>query len=269
VLQKVLERKDECSIRLRKRAAYLVAQTKEEERSDILLRVASTDPSTEVRREAVQYLAQVNTERAARALDSILFSTTDDEMRERAVYALSQHRSPSARASLRKFAEATNVPTEQRQRAIYYIAQSPRKAGDESDYFKSLFTRTASPELREALVQGIANQKTPDRTAWLLGVARDKNHELSVRKKALFYAGQTGVELKDMLPLYEDFAGQPEMQDQMLYVYSSRKETEATDKLLAIAKSEKNPELRRKAISWLGQRKDPRVKQFLLDLLNQ
>ncbi len=269
VLQKLLERKDECSIRLRKRAVYLVAQTKEEERSDILLRVASSDPSTDVRREAVQWLSQVNTERAARALDSILFSTSDDDMRDRAASALSQHRSPSARASLRKFAEQTNVPTELRTRAIYYIAQSARRTGDESDYFKSLFAKTASPELREALIQGIANQKTPDRTSWLLGVARDKNHEIGVRKKALFYAGQTGLELKDLLPLYEDFAGQADMQEQMLYVYSSRKETEATDKLLAIAKAEKNPELRRKAISWLGQRKDPRVKQFLLDLLNQ
>lgn len=270
VLQKLLERRDECSIRLRKRAVYLVAQTKEEERSDILLRAASNDPSTEVRREAVQWLSQVNTERAARALDSILFSAGDDDMRDKAASALSRHRSPSARASLRRFAEQTNVPTELRTRAIYYIAQGAQKTGDESDYFKSLFGRTASPELREALIQGIATQKTADRTPWLLGVARDKNHEIGVRKKALYYAGQTGVELKDLLSLYEDFAGQADMQDQMLYVYSSRKEPEATEKLLAIAKSERNPELRRKAISWLGPRsKDPRVKQFLLDLLNQ
>lgn len=70
--------------------------------------------------------------------------------------------------------------------------------------------------------------------------------------------------------MYDEFNGQVEMQDQLLYVYGSRRETEATDKLLDIAKNEKNPELRRKAISWLGQRKnDPRVTKFLLDLLSQ
>jgi HEAT repeat protein len=295
VLQKLLERKDECSIRLRKRAVNMVAQTKEEERADILLRVASTDPSPEVRREAVQWLSSVNTERAAKALDSILFNAVDADTRDRALSALSQHKSPSARASLRRFAEQTRIPTELRVRAVYYITQGRKGgAGDESEFLRTLFSKTASPELREAIIQGIANQRTPDRTPWLLGLARDKNLEIETRKRALYYAAQApccgnlavipradggegkpatlpayGLELKDLLPLYEEFSGQPEMQEQMLYVYAQRRETEVTDKLIQIAKSEKNPELRKKTISWLSQRKDPRVKQFLLDLLNQ
>ncbi|MEP6999290.1 MAG: HEAT repeat domain-containing protein [bacterium] len=294
VLQKLLERKDECSIRLRKRAVNMVAQTKEEERADILLRVASTDPSPEVRREAVQWLSSVNTERAAKALDSILFNAVDADTRDRALSALSQHKSPSARATLRRFAEQTRIPTELRVRAVYYLTQGRRTgSSDESEFLHTLFSKTASPELREAIIQGIANQRTADRTPWLLGLARDKNLEIETRKRALYYAGQTpccsavpqvaradsgmkgatvptyGLELKDVLPLYEEFNGQPEMQEQMLYVYAQRRETEVTDKLLQIAKSEKNPELRKKTISWLSQRKDPRVKQFLLDLINQ
>jgi HEAT repeat protein len=268
VLQKVLERRDECSVALRRRAVYIVAQTKEEERADILLRVASTDPSMEVRREAVQWLSQVNTERAARALDSILFNAGDADLRERALYALSQHRSPVAKLALRRFAELASVPTEQRVRAVYFIGQG-RRSGDESDYLRALFTRTASPELREAIIQAVANQKTPDRTAWLLGVARDRTQEIEPRKRALFYTGQSGVELKDLVALYDELNGQPEMQEQLLYVYAQRKEPEATEKLIQVARSEKQPELRRKAILWLGQRKDPRAKQFLLELLSQ
>ena len=90
VVQKLLERKDECSIKLRKRAVYLIAQTREEERADVLLRVASTDPSPEVRREAVQWLSSVNTERAAKALDSILFHAVDADTRDRALNSLAQ-----------------------------------------------------------------------------------------------------------------------------------------------------------------------------------
>ena len=268
VLQKLLARRDDCSVSLRRRAVYMVAQTKEEERADILLNVARTDPSLEVRREAVLYLSRVNTERAARALDSILVNATDSEIRERALSALSQHTSPTARIALRRFAELSTVPTELRVRAVNYMS-SGRKNGDEAEYFRTLFTKTASPDIREAIIRAIANQKTPDRTSWLLGVARDKGLEREVRKQALFTAGQTNPELKDLLPLYEEFAGQTEMQDQMLYVYQQRKETEATDKLLQIAKTEKNPELRKSAIRWLGTRKDPRVKQFLLDLITQ
>ncbi len=286
VLQSILARKDECSIRLRRRAVEMLAQTKEEERADILLRVASSDPSVDVRRQAVQGLQSVNTERAAKALDSILFSAVDADTRDRALSALSQHRSPSARLSLRRFAEQSNVSTDLRVRAVYSIAEG-RRTGDEAEYLRGLFNKTASPEIREAIIRGVAAQRTNDRTAWLLGIARDKNQEIELRKKALYYAGQapqsgcclTGpalaspasysLELKDLLPMYDEFNGQQEMQEQILYVYAQRRETEATDKLLAIAKSEKNPELRKKAISWLSQRKDPRVKQFLLDLLNQ
>ena len=56
--------------------------------------------------------------------------------------------------------------------------------------------------------------------------------------------------------MYEELAGQNEMQDQMLYVYAQRREPEATDKLLQIARSEKNPELKKKAVFWLSQRKE-------------
>jgi HEAT repeat protein len=268
VLQKLLSRTDTCSVGLRRRAVYMVAQTKEEERADILLRVASADPSTDVRREAVRWLSEVNTERAARALDSILFNARDADIRDKALYALSQHRSPVARQALRRFAEQASVPTELRVRAVYYIGNG-RRSGDESDYLRGLFGRTASPELREAIVEAVANQKTPDRTAWLLGVARDRTQELEPRKRALFYAGQSGVELKELLPLYDDMAGQREMQEQMLYVYAQRREPEATDKLMQVVKTEKVPELRKRAIFWLAQRKDPRAKQFLLDILNQ
>ena len=268
VMQKLLERRDECSVALRRRAVYIVAQTREEERADILLRVASTDLSTEVRREAVQWLSQVNTERAAKALDSILFNATDADIRERALYALAQHRSPMARLALRRYAELPSAPTEQRVRAVYFMGQG-RHAAEDGEYLRALYNKTASPELREAIVQAVANQKTPDRTAWLLGVARDKTQEIEPRKRALFYTGQSGVELKDLIALYDELAGQPEMQEQLLYVYAQRKEPEATDKLIQVARGEKQPELRRKAIFWLGQRKDPRAKQFLLDLLNQ
>ncbi len=272
VLQKLLSRTDECSIKLRRRALYMVAQTREEERSDILLKAASSDPSVDVRREAVQWLSEVNTERAAKALDSILFSAGDAEMRDRALAALARHRSVSARASVRRFAEQSNVPIELRMRAVSYIANGPRKtggeSGDESEYLHGLFNKTASPELREAIIDGVSQLKAPDRTPWLLDIARDKGQETEVRKKALYAAGQSGVELKELLGLYDEMSGQPEMQAQMLYVYRQRKEPEATDKLMQIAKTEKNPELRRKAIAYLGDRKDPRVRQFLLDIVN-
>jgi HEAT repeat protein len=60
-----------------------------------------------------------------------------------------------------------------------------------------------------------------------------------------------------------------EMREQLIFVYSQRKDPAAVDKLFAIARNDPDRELRRKAIFWLGQSKDPRVAQFLSDLINE
>jgi hypothetical protein len=57
------------------------------------------------------------------------------------------------------------------------------------------------------------------------------------------------------------------MQDQILFIYSTRREPAAVDKLMAIAKSDADIERRKQALFWLGQKNDPRVKQFLRDIL--
>jgi hypothetical protein len=59
------------------------------------------------------------------------------------------------------------------------------------------------------------------------------------------------------------------MKEQLIFVYSQRRDSQAVDKLLDIAKRETDPELRKKAVFWLGQSRDPRAAQFLLDLINQ
>ena len=69
--------------------------------------------------------------------------------------------------------------------------------------------------------------------------------------------------------LYDELKGEQEIQDQLIFAYSQRRETAAVDKLMDIARREQNRELRKKAIFWLGQSKDPRVPKFLLEILNQ
>ena len=67
--------------------------------------------------------------------------------------------------------------------------------------------------------------------------------------------------------IYEQARGDNEVQTQVLYVYSQRKESTAVDKLMAIAKSDQNIEMRKQALYWLGQKNDPRVQQFIRDLI--
>ena len=280
VIQKVLDRRDECSVALRRQVVQLLSRSRDTMRTDLLLKVARTDPSREVRQAAVQSLERVNGDRSAALLDSILFRGSDADMQETAARALAQNSSPSARASLRRAVESTALPLDIRVRALNELGAT-RRGVDEVSYLRGFFGQTSSPELREAAMRGVANTRAPESSAWLLGIARDKSQEPEVRRAAVRYVSQSlpssnvqrtangSMELKDLLALYDEFKGQPDLQGQLLDVYASRPEVAATDKLLQIAKDESSIELRRRAVQRLGQRKDPRVQPFLVDLLSK
>ncbi len=90
---------------------------------------------------------------------------------------------------------------------------------------------------------------------------------MELRKNALFWAGQSGVGLADLLTMWNLDLDQ-EMKEQLVFVYSQSDEPAALDKLFEIARTETDQELRENAIFWLGQSDDPRVTQFLEDLIN-
>jgi hypothetical protein len=101
---------------------------------------------------------------------------------------------------------------------------------------------------------------------WLLGVAGDVNENIELRKKALFWAGQSDIPATELFTLYEKMPSR-EMKEQLIFVYSQRDERAAVDKLFEIARTETDKELQKKAIFWLGQSDDPRVPAFLERLL--
>jgi hypothetical protein len=103
---------------------------------------------------------------------------------------------------------------------------------------------------------------------WLLQVAGDVNESIDLRKKALFWVGQSDIPATELFTLYEKMPSR-EMKDQLIFVYSQRDEKAAVDKLFEIARTETDRELKKKAIFWLGQSDDPRVPAFLERLLEK
>jgi HEAT repeat protein len=275
VIEKLLDRRDECSVGLRRQAVELLARSREPERVDVMLRVARTDPSPTVRRQAVQALAQVNTDQSTALLDSIANNSADTDLVESAMRGLAQQTSPPARAALRRIAEKTTVPVEVRERAVSYLG-SNRRTPEDVQYLRDLFGKTSGPQLRYAILRSVGSQRSPETMAWLLGIARDKTQEIELRQVALRTAGQystsgnsMGLEIKDLVALYDEFAHQPDMQEQLLDALAQRPESAATDKLFQVASSGENVKLRRIAVQRLGQRRDPRVRQFLLDIVSK
>ena len=266
VLTKVLERRDACSAPLRRKAVFLVSQKRTPETADLLLKIVRSDPDAEVREQAVFWLSQVSDERAVDILQEILRTSRDESLQNKALFALSQHRSGRGAAILREFALRDAASDELRGQAIFWLGQ--RKSAENSEFLRSLYSRIRNEEVKDKILFSLSQQRGMGNEKWLLDIATSNSEPLELRKKALFWAGQGGVSMEDLVPLYSRMTDR-EMKEQMIFVFSQKNTGAAVDKLLDIAKNDRDAELRKKAIFWLGQSRDPRVQQFLLDLINR
>lgn len=267
ILKQVLARRDAASACLRRKAVFILSQKEGSDTGDLLLDLARNDPDAEVRGQAVFWLSQVDGERAVTALQSILATSTDRDIQEKAIFALSQHDSEAAHQALRAYASRTDVPTELRDRAVFWIGQQDRP--ENAQFLRDLYGKTSSTSLKERILFSFSQMGNTESRTWLLGIARNPGESTEVRKKALFWLGQDDhTSTADLAGLYSSFTD-IELKEQMIFVLSQRDGREAVDKLLEIAKTEPNLELKKKAIFWLSQSDDPRVAQFLADLLQK
>ena len=266
ILRRVLARRDDGSECLRRKAVFIVSQQEGREAEQILLDAARNDPDQEVREQAVWWLSQVESPTAVAALDSILRSAKDPALQEKAIFALSQQDAPKARQALRDFALRAGVADELREKAIFWIGQGDDP--DRLDFLRTLYGQLKGEALREKILFSVSQIEGRPSSQWLLGIAGDVNENIELRKKALFWVGQSDYPLSELSTLYDRMPSR-EMKEQLIFVYSQRDEKAAVDRLMQIARVETDRELRRKAIFWLGQMDDPRIPEFLASLLEK
>lgn len=267
ILKDVLKQRDPCRESLRKQAVWMISQKQSADVVSTLLDVARNDPSSDIRGDAIFWLSQARAAAAIPALDSILATSRDEQARKKAIFALSQQRDDRAKQALEHAAENENMSEELRGEAVFWLGQA--HAAD-LDYFKTLFRKTKSADIRSKVVQAVANSSSPDAAAWLLDVARDKSFDVETRKNAIFWASQRRtIDFDQLAAIYDQTRGDDEMQKQVIFVLSQRREPAAADKLMAIAKGDGDVEMRKQALFWLGQKNDPRIKQFIRDLINK
>jgi HEAT repeat protein len=266
IIKQVLAKRDACSVGLRRKAVFVLSQKRTEETEDILLSVARNDPDSDVRQQAVFWLSQVGTEKALTALDSILRTSTDPELLDKAVFAVSQIRSDRAAQILRDYAGRDNAPEDVREKAVFWLGQ--QHSTSSAEFLRTLYARVTVEDLKEKIIFSLSQMHSDENTRWLMDLALNEKESIDLRKKALFWAGQTGAAIADLVQLYERTSDH-DMKEQLIFVYSQRHETQALDKMIDIARHETDRELRKKAIFWLGQSHDPRAAQALLEIINQ
>jgi len=268
LLKTVLARRDEGSACLRRKAVFLVSQKRSDETSRILLDAVRNDPDKEVREQAVFWLSQVPGDETVAALDSILQDPkSDPEIQEKAIFALSQHRSPRAAAILCTYSGRRDRPADLREKSIFWLGQ--RRSPENQQCLRDLYKSLDSDDLKEKVIFSLSQMGGADNYRWLMDIALNNRENIELRKKALFWAGQgRSVDMGDLVRLY-DSMNDREMKEQLIFVYSQRREEAAVTKLCQIGTKDPDRELRKKAIFWLGQSRSQQAMECLQELINQ
>ncbi len=233
-----------------------------------LARIAQDDDgSREIRESAVFWLGQTPGEQVVTVLEDMLASAIDHRIKEKVVFALSQHESDQATRILQALAQQRSADYGLREKAIFWLGQSG--GDDEGEFLRDLYGRIDDRELREKVIFSVSQRRGEENTRWLIRVALDDEEPTELRKKAIFWLGQTRHGVTELFELYDRVASR-ELREQLIFAYSQRhNDPDALEKLMDIALGDDDRELQRKAIFWLGQSRDPRAVEFLAELINR
>lgn len=154
ILSKVLDRRDECSVTLRKSAVSIIGRKDDAASRRTLMDVAKNDPDASVRGDAIGYLAEANTDEVATTLDGIVRDEQAPGVQRSAVRALGNMTNPRAKAAIRALVERTAAPERLR---IDAIATFDRRAGISSGFNYSFSCDGGSCIDRSSLVGATAS----------------------------------------------------------------------------------------------------------------
>jgi hypothetical protein len=213
----------------------------------------ATDLGTVPARDAVDYLLGVANRDDGKGAGEAIFATTLAD-------------SVDIVPRLASIAENESRSDDVRGQAVFWLGQS--RTDKSGDYLRSLYRKIRDEDVRDKVIFSISQQNDDESQNWLVDLASNSSESIEMRKKALFWAGQTSTPFPRLAAMYGKMREQ-EMKDQMIFVFSQRHEAAALDKLMDIAKNDPDREARRKALFWLGQSRDSRVSAFLTDIINR
>src|SRR6202008_4098310 len=194
-----LARRDACSGALREKALFIVSQKQSPETANILMGVARSDPDSEIREKAVFWLSQVPG--STPLLESILQGNGDENIKEKALFSLSQQNEPRAQQALREFALRESESGDLREKAIFWLGQ--RRSTENTEFLRTLYSRLTNQDLKEKILFSLSQQRGSGNEQWLMNIAVNPKEDIELRKKALFWAGQSGGAIPELAQLYD------------------------------------------------------------------
>jgi len=262
--KKILGRKDDCSVQLRRSALWMIANKKDASATATLVSVAKNDPSMDLRAEATGFLGSMGGDEALAALEDLLKSD-DERIQRAAVRALTTFPSPRARTAMRSLIENNSANEQLRITAIDAFG-SDRSTLDDASWLRSIYSKVDNARIKARIVSAVSRIGGDQNEQWLLSLAKNEDESIEVRQNALRSVART-ADIPSLIKFYDGVSARP-LREEIIQALGNRKEPEATDKLIDIAKSGTDPQVRRDAISTLTRKNDPRTKKLLLDLID-
>ena len=275
VVRKVLQRRDECTVELRRRALYVIARQPTNEGVGLILDVAKNDSSSSIRGEAMRLLPRVAGDSAVPQLEELLKTTSEESTQRSIVSALNSIDSDRARRAIRAIIERNDANERLRADAIAGVTRERENRSvspEEMNYVRQLYGRVETTRLKEAVLTAVGRHPTPENQQFLMGVVRNTNEAPSLRANALQRVGRMeNVTAAEIAKLYE-VADSRSMRESVVISLSQRKEPEGIDKVIEIAKKDTDPQIRRTAINAItraAQNGNERAKKFLLEVFER
>ena len=265
LITRVLARKDECAIPLRRTAVFLVGNRRDAQAITILAGVARNDPSVDVKVEAISVIGRLPNEEGVPVLEE-LAKNDDERVQRAAVRALVRHPSARARISVRTLIESDNVSERVRSEALSAF-DSDRATADDVAWLRALYAKSTTPTMKARTLSAIVRVGGPEVDQWLATIARDETQPSEIRSTAMRRIGDS-MSIADLGKLY-DGATQQRFRSEIINVLGKRKEDAATEKLIDIVKNGTDPQLRNSAIRAITNKNDPKATQLLLDIINK
>jgi HEAT repeat protein len=261
--KKILGRKDDCSVQLRRTALWMIANKKDASATATLISVAKSDPSLDLRAEATSFLGAMGTDDALAALEDLLKSD-DDRVQRSAVRALTTFPNPRARTAMHALIE-NNSANEQLRITALDAFSSDRSTLDDATWLRSIYPKVDNARIKARIVSAVARIGGDQNEQWLMSLAKNEDESVDVRENALRYVARS-ASIANLNAFYDAASARP-LREEIISALGSRKEPEATDKLIDIAKNGTDPQVRRDAINTLTRKNDPRTTKLLLDLI--
>jgi HEAT repeat protein/TolA-binding protein len=266
IIKNVLNKKDECSAELRRRAIFMLGRRGDAEAATLLAATAKSDPSTSVRSEAISWLPKLQGDAGVNMLEELLRTDTDERIQRAVIRTLNSTDNQRARSAMRGLIDRKDAAMNLRLEAINSFSND-RTTTEDAAYLRGLYNKVENDRLKDAIINAVARIGGQENDQWVLNLAKNQSEPSSLRATAISRLMRSNMPVSDLIKLY-DASESYDIRSRIVSALENRKEPEASEKLVDIVRNSTVMNIRSQALQALMRKKDPRSEKMIQDILD-